>query len=91
MKLISFSGAWCVPCKQQKPIVMQFVGSHPDVKLEQCNVEDPDVQIRANAWMITSVPTLVMTDDSDNVLAAQAGLHDAKRLESLYQQARARL
>ena len=91
MRLIDFTASWCEPCKIQKPIVESWAKKHPDVRLEVLSVEDPRGQAQASAFMVQSVPTLVFLDDAGQVLAAQPGLHDARRLDSAYEQAKRRL
>lgn len=91
MRLMEFSASWCQSCKQQKPIIEDWMRRHPDVKLEILSVEDPQGAAVAADFMVQSLPTLVMLDDMGTVLAAQSGLHDARRLDSIYEQAQRRL
>ena len=90
MRLLDFSASWCQPCKQQKPIVEAWAKQHPEVKVEVLSVEEPSGAAIAAQFMVQSMPTLAFLSDSGQPLAVQPGLHDARRLDALYEQAKRR-
>jgi thioredoxin 1 len=72
MRLIKFSASWCGPCKaltstidaiQDKPELLQNM-TEIDVD------EDPDLTMR---FAIRGVPTLVIIDESENVIKRTSG------------------
>lgn len=60
MKLLLFTGAWCVPCQQMKPIVKN-VAEERGIELKVVDVET-DIET-ANAYMVRGVPMLILLDD----------------------------
>ncbi len=60
MKLILFTGSWCIPCQQLKPIVKD-VAEERGIELNIIDVETETVT--ANAYMVRGVPMLILLDD----------------------------
>ena len=90
MRLLDFTASWCKPCTSQKSIVDSWSKVHPEVKVEVISVEDPNGAAIAAQFMVQSMPTLAFLSDSGQPLAVQPGLHDARRLDALYEQAKRR-
>lgn len=60
MKLMLFTGNWCIPCQQMKPIVKN-VAEERGIELKVVDVET-DIET-ANAYMVRGVPMLILLDD----------------------------
>lgn len=72
MKLMLFTGNWCVPCQQLKPIVKE-VAEEKEIELKVVDVET-DIET-ANAYMVRGVPTLILLgDDGDEVNRASGAM-----------------
>ena len=60
MKLMLFTGSWCIPCQQMKPIVKE-VAEERGIGL---NIIDVETETETtNAYMVRGVPTLILLDD----------------------------
>lgn len=76
--VIKFSGNFCNPCKQLKPIFDDVVKDIPDIKIVEIDVEEhPDI---ASSYKIRAVPTIVITNDNDEVLAMKTGMMTKEQL-----------
>ena len=60
MKLMLFTGSWCIPCQQMKPIVKN-VAEERGIELKVVDVET-GIET-ANAYMVRGVPMLILLDD----------------------------
>lgn len=70
MKLVKIFASWCVPCKALGATLHGV--NHPLV--ETMEEVDLDSQIdRALKYGVRSVPTMVIVDDSDNVIRSLNG------------------
>lgn len=59
-RLYDFMAEWCGPCKTQAPIVEEFAEEHPEVDVEEIDVdENHDL---ANKYSVQSIPTLVLVE-----------------------------
>ena len=56
--LLDFWAEWCGPCRMFCPILQQFAGLHPEVKVGKINVDEE--QELAMAHHIMSIPSLVL-------------------------------
>lgn len=57
--LVDFWATWCGPCQMIAPIVEEIANENPDtVKVGKVNV-DEEIEL-ANAFQITSIPTLLV-------------------------------
>lgn len=76
--IIKFSASWCGPCKQLKPVFDDVVKDISDIKVVDIDVEEhPEI---ASKYKIRSVPTIVITDDNDEVLAMKTGFMTEEQL-----------
>ncbi len=56
--LIDFWASWCGPCRMVSPLVDEIADERSDVKVCKVNIdEQPEL---ANAFQITSIPTLAV-------------------------------
>jgi thioredoxin 1 len=71
MNVMYFSTQWCGPCKMFKPVV-QEVSQELGIPVQYIDAQqNPDA---AQKYSISSVPTIVITDDSDNVQFKNTGV-----------------
>jgi thioredoxin 1 len=82
MKTVIKMGArWCRPCQQLKPIFDDVVKDIPDIKVVEIDVEEhPDI---ASNYKVRGVPTVIVTDEKDNVLAMKSGMMSKEQLKDL--------
>lgn len=79
--VIKFSGNFCIPCQQLKPIFDDVVKDIPDIKVVEIDVEEhPDV---ASDYKVRGVPCVIVTDENDNVLAMKSGMMTKEQLKDL--------
>lgn len=76
--VIKFSGNFCNPCQQLKPIFDDVVKDIPDIKVVEIDVEEhPDI---ASDYKVRGVPCVIVTDENDNVLAMKTGMMTKEQL-----------
>ena len=79
--VIKFSGNFCIPCQQLKPIFDDVVKDIPDIKVVEIDVEEhPDI---ASDYKVRGVPCVIVTDENDNVLAMKTGMMTKEHLKDL--------
>ncbi len=71
MKLMLFTGSWCIPCQQMKPIVKN-VAEERGIELKVVDVET-DIET-ANAYMVRGVPMLILLDENNNEVDRASGV-----------------
>lgn len=59
--LVDFYADWCGPCKMLSPIVEEFAGEHPDIKVYKVNVDEENKL--AVKFRVMSIPTLIVFKD----------------------------
>ena len=56
--LVDFFATWCGPCRMLAPILEEAEAEHPEIAFVKVDVdESPEL---ANAYGVTSIPTLVL-------------------------------
>jgi len=76
--VIKFSMEFCQPCFQLKPIFDAAVAEMDNIKVVEVNVDDnPDI---ASNYGIRAVPTIVITNEKDEVLAMKSGVMTKEQL-----------
>ena len=79
--IIKLSMTSCIPCQQLKPIFEDVVGNLTDIKVVDIDVEEhPEV---ARNYQVRAVPTVIVTDENDNILAMKSGMMSKEQLTNL--------
>ena len=79
--LMKFSAEWCQPCKRYAPIVQQVVGSRPEVRLEEIDI-DKSPQLAAK-FGVQSVPFTVLRDEEGTILGGFQGAVAGSKLHQI--------
>jgi thioredoxin 1 len=73
-RLYDFMADWCGPCQTQGPIVEEFAEEHPEVEVQEVDVdENSDL---ANRFSVQSLPTLVLIEIDGDGEEVDGGLVD---------------
>jgi thioredoxin 1 len=79
--VIKMGASWCRPCLQLKPIFDEVIQEINDIKVVEIDVEEhPDI---ASNYKVKSIPTVIVTDEQDNVLAMKSGMMTKEQLKDL--------
>ena len=80
--VVEFTASWCAPCRRMAPILSELAGRHAGrVALVVVDVEaQPDL---AQAWRVTSMPTL-LGFRGGRVVAQQVGFSGRAPIERLF-------
>lgn len=84
--LIDFWAAWCGPCRSFGPVYERVSERHDDIVFGKVDTEAQSEL--ANAFQISSIPTLMIIRDNV-MLYSQAGALPERTLEDLITKARA--
>jgi len=79
--VLKFSANFCLPCKQLKPIFDDVTKDISDIKVIEIDVEEhPEI---ASKYKVRCVPTVIVTDENDNILAMKSGTMSKEQLTNL--------
>ena len=79
--VIKMWSSWCRPCLQLKPIFDEVIQEINDIKVVEIDVEEhPDI---ASNYKVRGIPTVIVTDDDDNILAMKTGMMTKEQLKDL--------
>ena len=79
--VIKMWSRWCRPCLQLKPIFDEVIQEINDIKVVEIDVEEhPDI---ASNYKVRGIPTVIVTDDNDNILAMKTGMMTKEQLKDL--------
>lgn len=70
--VVTFSAAWCGPCKVAKPILQRVIGGRDDVDLLIIDVDEHMDIARTNA--IRAVPTIMLYKDGAPISRFASGM-----------------
>jgi thioredoxin 1 len=83
MNVMYFSADWCGPCKVFKPVLQQ-TSQELGVAVNYINV-DYDASL-TQKYSITSVPTIMVTNDQGEILYRKSGVMSRDQLISMFNQ-----
>ena len=79
--VIKMGASWCRPCLQLKPIFYEAIQEIDDIKVVEVDVDTcPDI---ASSYKVRGIPTVIVTDDDDNILAMKSGMMTKEQLKDL--------
>ena len=77
--VIKMGASWCRPCLQLKPIFDEVVAEIDNIRVVNINVDDtPDI---ASSYGVRSVPTVIIVDENDKIVAMKSGYMNKEELE----------
>jgi thioredoxin-like negative regulator of GroEL len=77
MKLIKLSASWCGPCKSLSKVIS---GLELEIPMEEIDIDEKPEE--AQKYGIRGVPTLVLLDDTGEVLKKKSGMMNSSELQS---------
>lgn len=79
--LLDFYASWCGPCRTVSPLVDQIAEENPQYLVAKINVEaEPEL---AQAFSVSSIPTLVVLKDGEEINRSVGAKPKMKILEML--------
>ena len=76
-----FYATWCTYCKQQNPILDEFIAKHPEINVVKILEEENKDAVEHNP--IDGFPTFIIFND-DKPGEKVAGLHEVAQLEGFF-------
>jgi thioredoxin 1 len=80
--LLKFEADWCGPCQQIKPLVTDVLAKSADIRLQTVDVDDQTNQALVKQHGIRAIPTLVLLDESNDILRTHRGALNRQQLEA---------
>lgn len=73
-----FGAVWCGPCKRAKPFIQQKQNELTSDNLQFIfwNIDDDAAQTMADKWKVEAVPTIIFSEDNEQVLFTMRGWAD---------------
>jgi thioredoxin 1 len=81
--LLKFEADWCGPCQQIKPLVNDVITDHKEVQLKTINVDEKDNESLVLRHGVRAIPTLVLLDEQESIVATHRGTLNRAQLENL--------
>jgi thioredoxin-like negative regulator of GroEL len=72
--ILYFTGAWCQPCKNMKPMVNSTLEKYPEIKAFE--LDTATYEMFSNHYKVSALPTVVALKDGQ-VMAKQSGVINA--------------
>ena len=69
MRLFKIGANWCGPCRALDKLLKDN-----NIKYEHIDIDTPNGEGLSIKFNVTSIPTLVITDDEENVLIKRIGV-----------------
>ena len=69
MRLFKIGANWCGPCRALDKLL-----EDNNIKYEHIDIDTPNGEGLSIKFNVTSIPTLVITDDEENVLKKRIGV-----------------
>ena len=69
MRLFKIGANWCGPCRALDKLL-----EDNNIKYEHIDIDTPNGEGLSIKFNVTSIPTLVITDDKENVLRKRIGV-----------------
>ena len=79
--LIDFNAIWCGPCRMMEPVLKQFEGNNPHIKV--CTVDTDEQQELTMKYDVHSIPMFLAVEDG-NVVGKTVGVSSEEELLSLF-------
>lgn len=84
-----FAGEWCPNCRVMKRnlTLEKWAGTHPNVRIEDYDLDNPAAEDKADEYGIEGVPAFVILDSEGHIVQLQEGAMNTAGLEKMYQKA----
>lgn len=85
--LLTFSAAWCANCHSlddkiyKGPDFKSLSADIVPIRIDVTDQNDPKIQAFINKYHLIGVPTYILTDNSENIIAKHIGLFDLETLK----------
>ena len=80
MEILDFYADWCGPCQMMKPVMEEFAGLHPEIKVTPVNIDDEDELVEK--YSVSNIPCVVFVKDGEEV-GREIGMTSIKKLEKM--------